>query len=157
MEKEVIIYTDGSSLGNPGPGGWAAVLIYGNKRKEVSAGYKLTTNNRMEIRAAFEALRLLKKNGMKVTIYTDSRLIVDTINKGWLKNWKKNGWKKADKKPVLNIDLWLKLDEEIAKQNVTFMWVPAHTGIPENELCDSLCKTAAEGNNLLIDENYKKE
>jgi ribonuclease HI len=156
MEKEVIIYTDGSSLGNPGPGGWAAVLIYGNKRKEVSAGYKLTTNNRMEIRAAFEALRLLKKLGMKVTIFTDSGLMVDTINKGWLNNWKRNGWKKADKKPVLNKDLWLQLDEEIAKQNVTFKWIPAHTGIPENEICDSLCKAAAESDNLLIDENYIK-
>lgn len=150
----IIIYTDGSSLGNPGKGGWAAILIYKGKRAELFDGYQLTTNNRMEMMAVINALKAVKKPQYKIKLHTDSKLIVDSINKGWLKSWKNKNWIKSDKKPVLNKDLWEEIDKLLLVYNVEFVWVEGHAGIIENERCDVLCKSAAEGNNLKIDYNY---
>jgi ribonuclease HI len=154
--QDIIVYSDGSSLGNPGPGGWAAILIYNNKRKELSGGYNLTTNNRMELLAVINALKALKSSKYKIKLYTDSRLIVDSINKGWLKNWASNNWKKSDKKSVLNKDLWEELYKLLKQFNVEFNWVAGHKGIVENERCDELCKLAAQNQNKLDDINYIK-
>lgn len=161
MEKQIIIYTDGSSLGNPGRGGWAAILLFENMRKELSEGYEHTTNNRMELMAVINALKALKTNKFKIDLFTDSRLIVDSINKGWLESWKKNNWKKSNKTLVLNIDLWEELDHILKNYKVNFRWVEAHIGNKENERCDFLCKQAAQSSNLKIDikylENIKNE
>ncbi len=154
-QSDVIIYTDGSCLGNPGRGGYAAVLLSGKLRKEISQGYKLTTNNRMELMAVVESLRTVKRHKKySITILTDSRLIVDAINKNWLKSWMKNGWKKSNKQPVLNQDLWQMLDEQMQFHEVKFSWIEAHVGIKENERCDELGKQAASGDNLLEDSAY---
>jgi len=155
--KEVIIYTDGACLGNPGPGGYAVVLLYGDKRKELSGGFRLTTNNRMEILAAVEALRELKsKEKLNVTLHSDSRLLTDSVNKGWLEKWEAKNWKRSGNEKVLNKDLWLRLLDELDKHNVKFKWVQAHVGIPENERCDVLSKMAAEQDNNNIDVEYEK-
>jgi ribonuclease HI len=152
---KIIIYTDGACLGNPGRGGYAAVLMSGNRRKEIFDGFRLTTNNRMEIMAVVEALKAVNKNKRyDITIYTDSRLVVNAINNFWLKSWIKNGWKKSDRKPVLNQDLWQKLADEIKHHNVKFEWVKAHVGIKENERCDELGKEAAMADNLKDDIEY---
>ena len=157
MEKEkiVTIYTDGSSLGNPGPGGWGAVLIYGKHRKELSGGFKLTTNNRMEILAVIEALKALKHSpNLKVKLHTDSKYVVDTMTKGWLQKWKRNGWTRKGP-ALLNVDLWKILDEQVNKFHVEFIWVKAHVGISENERCDVLAKEAAGWDNLPTVEGYE--
>ena len=154
MDKEIIIYTDGSSLGNPGPGGWAAILISGRRRLEISEGYNHTTNNRMEILAAIEALSRLKKAGSKVILHSDSQLLTDTINKGWLENWKRKGWKRSGNNRVLNRDLWERLDKLLEVHNVRFKWVPAHVGITENERCDELSKQSAASPNKKDDVEY---
>lgn len=155
--KEITIYTDGSSLGNPGPGGYAAILIYGDHRKEISGGFRLTTNNRMELLAPIEALSLIKKTGeYSITIHTDSRLLVDTINKGWLKRWQQNNWMRNKKDKALNIDLLERLSNQLKIHNVKFVWVKAHAGLELNERCDVLCKQAASGTDLPIDEGYEK-
>jgi ribonuclease HI len=154
-QTDIIIYTDGSCLGNPGRGGYAAVLLSGNLRKEISQGFQLTTNNRMELMAVIESLATVKRHKRySITIFTDSRLIVDAINKGWLKSWIKNGWKKSNKQPVLNQDLWNKLDEQLQFHDVKFSWVEAHVGIKENERCDELGKQAAAGDDLHEDSAY---
>ncbi|MFH1050563.1 MAG: ribonuclease HI [bacterium] len=156
FQKKVIIYTDGSSLGNPGPGGWGAVLIYGKHRKELSGGFKLTTNNRMELLAAIKALKALKDDKKQnVKLHTDSSYLVNSITKGWVENWKKSRWLKKNK-PVPNSDLWKELLKQIKKHNVEFVWVPAHTGITENERCDQLAKEAASQDNLPEDSGYSK-
>jgi len=142
--KQVIIYTDGSSLGNPGKGGWATVLMTHGKTLELSGGFRMTTNNRMELTAIIKALGTLKVPCNNVTLFTDSKYIVDSINKGWLENWISKGWKKADKKDVLNIDLWEEFVLLWKKHNVKFIWVEGHKGIAGNERCDVLCKQAAE-------------
>jgi ribonuclease HI len=145
MEKQriITIYTDGSALGNPGPGGWGSVLIWGNLRKEFSGGFKLTTNNRMEILAVIEALKALKaKDRLKVILHSDSKYVIDSISKGWIHDWKRRGWKRKTG-PVLNMDLWQELLPLLTKHDIEFKWVPAHTGIPENERCDELAKSAA--------------
>lgn len=145
MYKEpIIIYTDGSSLGNPGQGGWAAILSSQGKTKEMYGGFRQTTNNRMELYAIIQALASLKTECTNVTIFTDSQLIVNSINKGWIENWQKNNWKKADKKPVLNIDLWKQLLPLLNKHHVKFIWIEGHIGIAGNERCDELCKKAAK-------------
>lgn len=155
--KEIIIYTDGACSGNPGPGGYAAVLTCGSLRKELSAGYRLTTNNRMELLAVISALSALKKpEDYKVTIYCDSNLIVSAVNKHWIDNWKKRGWHKADKEKVINPELWNELDKLISKCNPTFIHINSHIGITENERCDKLAKAAAGGSNLLIDYTYEQ-
>ena len=137
MMKEVEIYTDGACSGNPGPGGWGAVLRYGKKEKELSGGERETTNNRMELTAAIMALRALKEP-CKVTLTTDSKYLADGICKGWAQSWKKNGWRKADKKPALNVDLWEEILDLFEKHDITIVWVKGHNGHPENERCDAL-------------------
>jgi ribonuclease HI len=141
--RQIIIYTDGSSLGNPGKGGWAAILSAVGKTLELSGGYRMTTNNRMELMAVIKALSALKEECNNVTIFTDSQLIVNSINKSWIDNWIKKDWKKSDKKPVLNVDLWKKLIPLLKKHNVRFIWIEGHKGIGGNERCDILCKQAA--------------
>lgn len=135
--KQVEIYTDGACSGNPGPGGWGAVLVYNKKEEEMSGGEKSTTNNRMELTAVIEALDALKEPCL-VTLTTDSKYVCDAINKGWVYSWKKNGWKKSDKKPALNVDLWEKLLNLLDNHKVTFCWVKGHNGHKYNERCDKL-------------------
>ena len=135
--KNVEIYTDGACSGNPGKGGWGAVLVYGAKEKEISGADADTTNNRMELTGVIEALNTLKEP-CNVTLTTDSKYVCDAVNKEWVYSWKKNGWKKADKKPALNIDLWEKLLALLDIHNVTFVWVRGHNGHPYNERCDTL-------------------
>ncbi len=136
------IYTDGACLGNPGVGGWGAILLYKEHRKEICGGEKDSTNNRMELRAVIEALKTLKKS-CQVTIYTDSKYVMDGITK-WIFNWKKNGWKSADKKPVKNVEFWQELDHEVAKHQIKWVWVKGHAGNPLNEAVDELARSAAE-------------
>lgn len=135
--KKVEIYTDGACSGNPGKGGWGAVLVYGGKEKELSGAEKDTTNNRMELTAVIEALDALNQP-CNVVLTTDSKYVCDAINKGWVYSWKKNGWKKSDKKPALNVDLWEKLLPLLEKHIVEFVWVKGHNGHPYNERCDTL-------------------
>lgn len=151
--SDVFLYTDGSCLGNPGPGGYGAVLIYGEHRKELSQGYKETTNNRMELLAVIEGLSVLTRS-CTVELYTDSKYVQQAITKGWLKNWQKNGWKTAAKKPVKNQDLWRRLMPLLDKHRIDFRWVKGHSGHPENERCDELARTAASGSSLLPDTGH---
>lgn len=137
MKREVEIFTDGACSGNPGPGGWGAILRYKGKEKELCGGEKETTNNRMELTAAIEALRALKEP-CKVVLTTDSKYLSDGIEKGWAISWKNNGWKKADKKPALNTDLWEEILSLFEKHEVTINWVKGHAGHTENERCDKL-------------------
>jgi ribonuclease HI len=157
MEDKIIIYTDGACLGNPGRGAYAAVLIWGDKRKEISGGYRLTTNNRMEIKAAVEAIKLIKV-GKKydIILHSDSRLLVDSVNKEWLDKWKAKSWMRNNKDKVLNPDLWAELYDLLQIHNVEFKWVKSHVGIPENERCDQLSKAAAAADVVQIDEVYEK-
>jgi ribonuclease HI len=136
----VEIFTDGACSGNPGPGGWAAILRSGAHEKEIFGGERLTTNNRMELMAAIKALEALKKPGTAV-IHTDSRYVMDGLTQ-WLPRWKRNGWKTADKKPVKNSDLWRALDEQVARHDVIWRWVEGHAGHPENERADQLARAA---------------
>ena len=135
--KKVEIFTDGACSGNPGPGGWGAILRYGEKEKELSGSSEQTTNNRMELTACIEALSALKES-CEVTLTTDSKYVVDGISKGWAKSWRSNGWRKADKKAVLNSDLWEKLLNLTETHSVRFVWIKGHAGFPENERCDAL-------------------
>ena len=137
MRKFVEIFTDGACSGNPGPGGLGVVLRFGSHEKELSGGERETTNNRMELTAAIEGLSALKEP-CDVRLVTDSKYVADGITKGWAESWQKNGWRKADKKPALNPDLWEKLLMLIKKHNVTIEWVKGHAGHPENERCDKL-------------------
>ena len=141
-QQSVHIYTDGSCLGNPGPGGYGAILIYGKHRKEISEGFTLTTNNRMELLATIEALKLLTKP-CQVELTTDSQYVKNGINQ-WIHNWRRNGWRTKDKKPVKNADLWQALDKVIQQHEVNWHWVKGHSGHPENERCDDLARNAAE-------------
>ena len=135
--KQVEIFTDGACSGNPGKGGWGAVMRYGSVEKELCGGAVDTTNNRMELTAVIEALSALKEPCV-VTLTTDSKYVVDAIEKGWVYGWQRNGWRKADKKPALNVDLWEKLLPLLQKHKVTFVWVKGHAGHPENERGDKL-------------------
>ena len=137
MLKYVEIFTDGACSGNPGPGGFGAILRYNGKEKELSGGEKETTNNRMELTAVIEALSALKEP-CKVRLVTDSKYVADGITKGWAESWRKNNWRKADKKTALNPDLWEKLLNLIEIHEVTIDWVKGHAGHPENERCDQL-------------------
>ena len=141
--KKVELYTDGACRGNPGRGGWGAILVYGDKEKELSGGEPMTTNNRMELMAAIEGLAALRVP-CEVTLTSDSKYLVDAINKGWLESWKKNGWRKADKSAVLNVELWKKIDMLLAVHDVSFVWVHGHTGHPYNERCDKLATAFAD-------------
>ncbi len=141
--KNVEIYTDGSCKFNPGPGGWGAVLVYNGHEKELCGGEKETTNNRMELTAAVMALSALKEP-CNVTLCSDSKYLIDGLEKGWAKGWKAKGWKKADKSPALNPDLWEKLLELTEKHTVTYIWIKGHAGHPYNERCDTMAQNEAD-------------
>ncbi|KXF81223.1 ribonuclease HI [Enterovibrio coralii] len=151
MVKQVEIFTDGSCLGNPGPGGYGVVLRYKQHEKELSEGFTLTTNNRMELLAAIVGLASLKES-CSVVLTTDSQYVRQGITQ-WIHNWKKRGWKTADKKPVKNADLWQRLDKETQRHDVDWQWVKGHAGHPENERCDELARAGAE-NPTGPDEGY---
>ncbi len=138
--KPVVIYTDGACSGNPGPGGWAAILTWGDRCREISGGEALTTNNRMELMAAISALEALKRTS-DVEIYTDSAYLKDGITR-WIHGWKKNGWRTADKKPVKNAELWQRLDEARRHHEIEWHWLKGHAGHPENERADELAREA---------------
>lgn len=140
--KHVLIFTDGACRGNPGPGGWGALLRYGKNEKSISGAESLTTNNRMELMAAIKALASLRE-ACKVELYTDSQYLRKGITE-WLHDWKKRGWKKADKKPVKNADLWAELDKEASRHTVSWHWVKGHSGHVENELADALANQAID-------------
>ncbi len=144
--KTVNIYTDGACKGNPGAGGWGAILEYEGREKELCGGENNTTNNRMELTAAIEGLSALK-SPCKVMLYSDSQYLVNAINKGWLASWKQKGWRKADKSAVLNDDLWKKLDVLLNTHEVEFIWVRGHDGHAYNERCDELASNYAESLN----------
>lgn len=135
--KKVELYSDGACSGNPGPGGYGTILVCGDAEKEFSGGDPSTTNNRMELTGAIVGLEALKYP-CEVTVYSDSKYLVDAINQKWVYSWQKNGWKKADRKPALNVDLWQKLLALLEKHSVTFVWVKGHNGHPYNERCDRL-------------------
>jgi len=141
--KTVTIYTDGACSGNPGPGGYGAILIYGEHRREFSAGYAQTTNNRMEMMGVIAALEALK-SPCCVALYSDSKYVVDAIEKGWAMRWKQNNWKRNKKEPALNPDLWEKMLALLDIHKVTFHWIKGHAGHPENERCDALARAAIE-------------
>ena len=141
--KRVELYTDGACRGNPGPGGWGAILVYHGKEKELSGGEASTTNNRMELSAVIAGLEALKEP-CEVEIISDSKYVVSAINEGWLRSWIKNDWKKSDKKPVLNVELWQKYLEVSAKHTLKFVWVRGHNGHEYNERCDSIAVSEAE-------------
>ena len=136
-KKEVTLFCDGACSGNPGPGGWGAILRYGARERELSGGEAQTTNNRMELTALLEGLRLLKEP-CAVRVVTDSQYVANGIGKGWARGWQRNGWRKSDKKPALNADLWEALLGEIDRHEVRIAWVRGHSGHPENERCDKL-------------------
>lgn len=150
---QLIIYTDGSSRGNPGPGGFGAILIWGDKRKEISAGYRRTTNNRMELLAVISALESLTKKNIPLTIYTDSQYIVKAVQEKWLAKWIKTDFAGGKK----NKDLWRRFFNLAKDYEITFKWVKGHADNPFNNRCDVLATTAADGQNLLIDEEYERE
>ena len=143
------IYTDGSSRGNPGPGGYGIVMLYKGQRKELSQGYRLTTNNRMELMAVIKALEALKNDKIDITIYSDSKYVVESIEKGWIWNWEKKNFKKK-----LNSDLWKTFIPLYKKFKIKFKWVKGHSGDVENERCDELANKAQE-RELLIDKDYE--
>ena len=141
--KHVDIYTDGACRGNPGPGGWGAVLVYNGTEKELSGGEPHTTNNRMELSGVIAALSALKEP-CEVTLTTDSKYVADAVINGWAVGWRARGWKKADKSPALNPDLWEVLLDLLERHSVTFVWVKGHAGHPYNERCDVLATTFAD-------------
>ena len=150
MPQQLIIYTDGAARGNPGPGGYGAILMWGSARKELSAGYRHTTNNRMELMAVIAALRAVTREGLDITICSDSSYVVNAIEKGWLRNWIRTGFK--DKK---NPDLWRLYAALAVKHNIKFVWVKGHADNPFNNRCDELATAAADGGNLLVDEGFE--
>ncbi len=145
--NQLIIYTDGSSRGNPGPGGYGAILQYGGKEKELSAGYRRTTNNRMELMAVIAALQALTREGLNITVFSDSQYVVRAVQEGWLRNWLATNFKGGKK----NKDLWLRLLPLLQLHKVRLVWVRGHAGHPENERCDELAVAAGKQKNLLID------
>lgn len=142
MSDKVEIFTDGSCLGNPGPGGYGALLRYKGHEKALSEGFFLTTNNRMELLAAIVALETLKRP-CNIVLTIDSQYVRQGITQ-WIHNWKRRGWRKADKSPVVNVDLWQRLDSAITRHQIDWQWVKGHAGHPENERCDELARAAAE-------------
>jgi ribonuclease HI len=152
--KQVEIFTDGACTGNPGPGGYGAILKSDEKEIELSAGYRKTTNNRMELMAVITGLQKLRFR-CSVKLYTDSQYVANGIKLGWAKKWKANRWRKATGEPALNIDLWATLLDLCDEHDVHFIWVKGHAGHPENERCDKLSVAASRGKNLLSDEVYE--
>jgi len=149
--KRLTIYTDGASRGNPGPGGYGAILQYGGKEKELSAGYRRTTNNRMELMAVIAALEALKRDGVHITVYSDSQYVVKAVTEGWLRNWLATDFKGGKK----NKDLWKRFAELAANHHITFKWVRGHADNAHNNRCDILATEAADGKHLLIDEGFE--
>ncbi|NBC82692.1 MAG: ribonuclease HI [Bacteroidetes bacterium] len=147
--SKVIIYTDGAASGNPGPGGYGAVLMYGNHRKELSGGFRLTTNNRMELMAVIEALEAMKKDNLDIDIYTDSKYIADAVEKKWLFSWEKSNFNKKK-----NPDLWKRFLKLYRKHNIRFIWVKGHADNRENERCDRLAVQASKSDHLKEDAGY---
>lgn len=154
--KEVVIYTDGACSGNPGPGGYGVVMKYGSHHKEISKGYRKTTNNRMELMAAIAGLELLKER-CSVSLYTDSKYLVDSLTNGWVKNWQARGWKRGKKEKVMNPDLWEKLLELFEYHQVEIHWVKGHAGNPENERADHLATSALRKKYLSVDKIYESK
>jgi ribonuclease HI len=150
---EVIVYTDGSSRGNPGPGGYGAILMYGDKSRELSQGYRRTTNNRMELMGVIAALEAMKKKGLNITIYTDSQYIVKAVKEGWLNKWLATNFAKGKK----NKDLWVKFYNLYQQHHVKFHWVKGHADNPYNNRCDELATSAADSKDLLVDEGYEMD
>lgn len=151
-EKQLIIYTDGAARGNPGPGGYGAILMWGERVKELSAGYRLTTNNRMELMAVIAALNALTKENISLIIYTDSQYVLNSVEKKWLDNWVRTDFKGGKK----NKDLWMQYYHLAKKYRIKFVWVKGHGDNIYNNRCDELATTAADGRKLLIDEGYEQ-
>ena len=151
--KELIMYTDGSSRGNPGPGGYGTILIWRGKSKELSAGYRRTTNNRMELMAVIAGLEALNREGLTITVYSDSQYVVRAVEEGWLKNWVATNFKGGKK----NKDLWLYYHQLAQKHSIRFKWVKGHAENIHNNRCDELATAAADGSDLLVDEGYEEK
>ena len=151
--QQVKIYTDGGCLGNPGRGGYGAILVCGERRREISGGYQHTTNNRMELMACIIALEALKCE-CGATVHSDSKYVVDGVSKGWAVKWKRNNWRRSGGNRAENVDLWERLLAVIDKHQVNFVWVKGHNGHEENERCDQLATNAANGSRLLEDTGY---
>jgi ribonuclease HI len=154
LMSQVIIYTDGACSGNPGPGGYGTILQSGKHSRELSQGYRKTTNNRMELMAVIAGLQILTR-ACDVTLYSDSRYVVDAIEKGWAKSWKARGWKKADKQPAMNADLWARALELLLKHKVKLVWVKGHASNAGNNRCDELAVAASKSGDLIIDSGYE--
>ena len=153
-KKQVTIHTDGACIGNPGPGGYGVVLMYGEHRRELNGGYRRTTNNRMELMGPIVGLGLLNQS-CRVTLHSDSQYVVEGIEKGWAKRWRRNGWMRNKRDRVVNPELWGKLLDLCEKHEVEFRWVRGHAGDPENERCDQLAFEAAHKKDLQVDEGYE--
>lgn len=153
MVEKIVIYTDGSSRGNPGPGGYGALLMFGQHKKELSQGYRRTTNNRMELMGVIVALESITNKDLPVIVYTDSKYIVNAVQLGWLKTWLKTNFKGGKKNP----DLWRRYHKIATQLSIEFVWVKGHADNPHNNRCDTLATTAADGKNLLIDDGYENE
>ena len=151
-EKKLIIYTDGAARGNPGPGGYGAILMWGDKKKELSKGYRLTTNNRMELMAVIAALKALTRQNISLVIYTDSQYVLNSVEKKWLDTWIRTDFKGGKK----NKDLWMEYHRLAKDYSIKFIWVKGHAENIYNIRCDELATDAADGNNLLIDEGYER-
>jgi ribonuclease HI len=152
MAYDVTIFTDGAARGNPGPGGYGVVMISGKHRLEISEGYRLTTNNRMELLAVIAGLEALKNTGTNVTVYTDSKYVADAVEKGWVFQWESKSFKKKK-----NPDLWIRFLKVYRKHNVKFIWIKGHASIPENELCDMLAVGASKNPELKEDNGYSPD
>ena len=153
--KSVSIYTDGACIPNPGPGGYGVILVYGNQRKQLSGGYRLTTNNRMELMAAIRGLDALKEP-CQVQLFSDSQYLVESMDKGWVKRWKENNWYRNKKEKAENQDLWIEILNFCDQHTVQFVWVRGHNGHTENEQCDTLASAAARLSDLPKDDGYEK-
>ena len=152
--NKITIYTDGACSGNPGPGGYGTVMQYGKHRRELSGGFRKTTNNRMELLAVIEGLLTLNRP-CDVTVYSDSKYIVDAVNLGWARRWQANGWRRNKRERALNPDLWAQLLDLLDTHQVTLRWVKGHAGNPGNERADALAVAASKGDSLAIDEGYE--
>jgi ribonuclease HI len=151
----IVIYTDGGAINNPGPGGYGVVIVRGSTMQELSKGYRLTTNNRMELRACIAALSAIK-NPAAIVLHSDSKYVINGITKGWAEKWRANGWMRTKTEPAQNPDLWERLLQLCAKHDVQFKWVKGHAGIAGNERCDELATQAANGPKLAVDRMYEK-
>jgi len=154
--KKITLYSDGSSRGNPGPGGYGVVLEYGKHTRELSQGFRTTTNNRMELLGVIAALETLKEE-CEVTVVSDSKYVIDAVKQGWLAGWKNNGWSRGKNQTLKNKDLWQRMDVIIPRHKITWQWVKGHAGHPQNERCDELATIAADSNELDIDQNFEDE